>query len=82
MLICGECGSLFERARTIVERHGLDTPPYEELLVCPCCGETRIFPGLPLRPLRRVITGEYVKNAGWRPHLRRVAIPTMTAFEY
>ena len=44
MLICGECGSLFERARTIVERHGLDTPPYEELLVCPCCGETSIFP--------------------------------------
>ena len=47
MLICGECGSLFERARTIVERHGLDTPPYEELLVCPC-GEW--------------ITGEYVET--------------------
>lgn len=62
MLICGECGSLFERGRTIVERHGLDTPPYEELLVCPCCGETSIFPAYRCDLCGGWITGEYVKT--------------------
>ena len=62
MLICGECGSLFERARTIVERHGLNTPPYEELLVCPCCGETSIFPACRCDLCGEWITGEYIKT--------------------
>ena len=46
MLICVDCGSLFEQARTIVERHGLDTPPYEELRACPRCWSTAICPDL------------------------------------
>ena len=62
MLICGECGSLFERGRTIVERHGLDTPPYEELLVCSCCGETSIFPAYRCDLCGEWITGEYVET--------------------
>ena len=37
MLICLDCGAIFEQARIVFERHGLDTPPYEELLVCPRC---------------------------------------------
>lgn len=30
MMVCLDCESLFERERAITERHGLDTPPYEE----------------------------------------------------
>ena len=27
MLICLDCGAIFEQARIVFERHGLDTPP-------------------------------------------------------
>lgn len=38
MYICRDCGTLFEEPRKIIETHGLDTPPYEELYGCPRCG--------------------------------------------
>ena len=59
-MLCVGCGSLFETARRVVERHGLDSPPYEEYLACPCCG------GTDLRSTNRCdvcghwITGEYI----------------------
>ena len=64
MLICVECETVFERehAKRVVERHGLDTPPYEEFLSCPHCG------GINLHQARRCdvcsewITGGYVKT--------------------
>jgi DNA-directed RNA polymerase subunit RPC12/RpoP len=34
---CLECGHEFEEPRKITETHGLDTPPYEILYVCPEC---------------------------------------------
>lgn len=37
MYICNECGKTFEEPKKVVERHGLDTPPYEEYSVCPHC---------------------------------------------
>lgn len=37
MLVCAECGHLFEEPRRVVDRHGLDTPPYEVTYVCPSC---------------------------------------------
>lgn len=39
MYVCVE-GHIFEEPRKYIEQHGLDTPPYEEFSVCPCCGET------------------------------------------
>lgn len=36
--ICLECGELFDEPAKIIERHGLDSPPYEEMAVCPHCG--------------------------------------------
>ena len=39
MYVCKECGHLFEEPRKMVERHGLDSPPYEEFNVCPSCSE-------------------------------------------
>lgn len=38
MYICLECGKLFEFPQNIVERHGLDFPPYERKEGCPFCG--------------------------------------------
>jgi NAD-dependent SIR2 family protein deacetylase len=36
--ICTECGITFDEPKTITEKHGLETPPYEEIDVCPECG--------------------------------------------
>lgn len=38
MYICLECGSLFDKPVYYREKHGFDTPPYEEFEACPCCG--------------------------------------------
>ena len=35
---------------------------YEELLVCPCCGETSIFPACRCDLCGEWITGEYIKT--------------------
>lgn len=34
---CHNCGKQFEEPHIIEERHGLDTPPYEKIGVCPYC---------------------------------------------
>lgn len=38
MLICLDCGETFDEPKHFIERHGLDTPPYEEFNGCPKCG--------------------------------------------
>lgn len=60
MLICVECGALFEQAKIVLERHGLDTPPYEELCVCPHCEETNIHQAHCCDVCGEWITGGYV----------------------
>lgn len=62
MLICVECGALFEQARTIIERHGLDSPPYEEFLDCPHCAETNIHQARRCDVCGEWILGGYVKT--------------------
>lgn len=37
MYECHECGRHFDEPDIVQERHGLDTPPYEEIAVCPYC---------------------------------------------
>jgi DNA-directed RNA polymerase subunit RPC12/RpoP len=34
---CHECDKRFEEPDFIVEKHGLETPPYEKIAVCPYC---------------------------------------------
>jgi hypothetical protein len=34
---CHECDRRFEEPDIITEKHGLDTPPYEKIAVCPYC---------------------------------------------
>lgn len=42
MYYCKECGREFESAETITQTHGLLTPPFEEIYVCPFCSGTDI----------------------------------------
>lgn len=58
--ICLECGSLFDTPKKYIERHGLDSPPYEEFTACPFCGgayTTARYCDACGEP----ITGDYVK---------------------
>lgn len=38
MYRCLDCGNKFETPKRYVERHGFDTPPFEEYHGCPKCG--------------------------------------------
>ena len=39
MYICQDCGHIFEEPVGYLDRHGLDSPPYERASACPaCCG--------------------------------------------
>lgn len=40
MFVCLECHEIFEEPKQWVDRHGLDTPPYEVTYGCPYCGGT------------------------------------------
>ena len=61
MLVCVECGHLFEEPVWWVETHGLSAPPYERRYGCPKCYGTYV-------EARRCdncgefITGAYVKT--------------------
>lgn len=38
--ICHSCNSMFDTPLSYHETHGLDTPPYEKIRVCPICGSS------------------------------------------
>lgn len=42
MYLCLDCNSVFSCPKKIVEKHGLDYPPYEEFYGCPKCGGTYV----------------------------------------
>ena len=42
MLICRDCELVFDKPMISVEKHGLDSPPYETFEVCPHCRSTDI----------------------------------------
>lgn len=58
--ICLECGALFDEPEKYIERHGFDTPPYEETSGCPFCGGTYTHTIL-CEACGEPITGDYVK---------------------
>lgn len=37
MLMCYDCGAVFEYPKLIYERHGQDDPPFEPIYMCPAC---------------------------------------------
>ena len=60
MKLCLECDALFEEGQTYVERHGLDTPPYEVTKGCPSCGGNYVD-ALLCAVCGEWITGNYIK---------------------
>ena len=43
MYYCRDCGATFEKPKSYIERHNLDTPPYESFKICPVCNSNSIF---------------------------------------
>lgn len=60
MLICTECGRTFERPQEAVEKHGLDTPPYEKISMCPYCGGVSLRNAYPCSICGGWITGSHI----------------------
>ncbi len=62
MFVCLDCGCTFEDTRHYVEKHNLDTPPYEEWDGCPSCGGA-YTEAHECDECGHWITGEYIKTA-------------------
>lgn len=43
MFYCRNCGFEFEKPENIYENHGMLSPPFEKISVCPNCRSDRIF---------------------------------------
>lgn len=43
MFYCPDCGYEFEKSKNLYETHGLDTPPFERLSVCPFCNSPHFY---------------------------------------
>lgn len=44
MYRCTDCGKIFEDFKEYKEKHGLKSPPFESIAVCPFCGSTAVQP--------------------------------------
>ena len=40
MFRCHSCGKVFTEPNVYIEKHGLDTPPYEQVPICPHCSSS------------------------------------------
>ncbi len=58
---CLNCHSLFTYPKLYVEKHGLDSPPYEEIDVCPYCHCSDIVETHNCDVCDNPITGNYVR---------------------
>lgn len=64
MMICVECERVFDQPNHIVERHGLDTPPYEEYDGCPLLLWYEHPSSQAMRRLRKVADGRLHQDIG------------------
>lgn len=60
MYLCLGCYELFEEPKKYVEKHGLDSPPYEEWYACPHCASNYVET-FPCDCCGEYITWEYIK---------------------
>lgn len=58
--ICLDCLTIFDEPKRYIERHGLDTPPYEEFSGCPVCGGSYV-PAIYCDGCGEAITGDYAR---------------------
>lgn len=57
---CRDCESCFDKPELLVERHGLDTPPYETFYVCPNCKSADYIPINRCDCCGQIITDTYI----------------------
>lgn len=62
MFVCLDCGCIFENTRHYVEKHNLNTPPYEEWDGCPSC-DGSYAEAHKCDECDEWIAGEYIKTA-------------------
>lgn len=62
MFVCLDCYTTFSHPKLYVDKHGLDTPRYEEHYGCPYCGGA-CTEALVCVCCDEYITGDYVKTA-------------------
>lgn len=48
LFFCNICHKSFKTPKSYYERHGLDSPPYEKVYICPTCSDTDFFSYNPL----------------------------------
>nr|DAL08614.1 MAG TPA_asm: putative cytoplasmic protein [Caudoviricetes sp.] len=60
MYVCLDCQKTFETPKYWMDKHGLDSPPYETWRGCPYCGGTYVEAML-CDGCGEPITGEYVE---------------------
>lgn len=66
MFICCDCENVFDEPKIFIQRHGLDTPPYEQYAGCPYCGGVFIAT-YKCDACNKWIIGPYIKlNSGER----------------
>lgn len=75
MYICLECQHVFENPVRYIEKHCLDSPPYEEWDGCPLCG------GSSVDAYQCECCGEWIKDAYIKIEHRRYCQDCYQIFE-
>lgn len=58
--LCVDCGYVFHQPKMFIEKHGLDSPPYETTCGCPNCDGYYVT-ARTCNYCSNVITGEFAK---------------------
>lgn len=60
MLICKDCHTPFDESEsaTHIEKHGLDTPPFERWDACPICGSINLTEAATCKVCQKVVDPE------------------------
>lgn len=62
MYICLDCEEIFDDPKYCVEKHGLDSPPYETWNGCPHCGGWDYVEAIKCDICGNYITDDYVET--------------------
>lgn len=60
MYYCLNCEQETENLQIISEKHGLDTPPYEEFYVCPFCKSEEVIKEIRCAKCDEIITDDFI----------------------
>ena len=61
MYKCLDCGCVFDEPKKIIENHGLDNPPYENMEICPACSSSNFRETYPCDQCGIYIDDDYIE---------------------